>query len=67
MKKFDFIEYNSFRKQVSFFVKLNGCNVLVSTVNKDLGDCMHLPTNLTTLQRMTGITLQDIENGTIIH
>ncbi|UAW01203.1 hypothetical protein [Vibrio phage BUCT194] len=67
MKKFDFVEYNPFRKQVSFFVKLNGCDVLVSTVNKDLGDCTHLPSNINTLSRMTGITLQDIQNGYIIH
>lgn len=67
MKTFDLIEYDPLNKVVTFYYNISGYLLPYSKVKKDLGDEAYIPNNTLRAMRVTGISLQDIENGRILH
>ena len=67
LSQLDSLCYNPETQRITFFTNLNGCDIPVSEVPKDLGDTHFFSTKVPELTSMTGVTLTDIHNGQTIH
>ena len=61
------IEYSSVSHRITFFTRLNGYELPISVVKKDLGDNPHISSNLVFFMTTYNITKEDIHNGFVLH